>query len=223
MRVPAFHASYATPSAAQVATIARNEFVVKGTQGSERYEQPLRRRRLIAAAAELFSRQGYRHTPLRQIARAAGYEEGAIRPEFGGKLVLLEEVIRACAVCDAVQAPRESGGRGLRQDIYRLTSWEVDRMRGQRECLQAFLQMDRFDPLVLQVASKLILAGSTKVLRECLRRHPLGDVEREFLVAAIQAVGLALGWNGCEEMIQVMPKVKRVARALAIGIECDRT
>lgn len=222
MRVPAFYASDATISHAQVTTVARNEFVVEVPRASAQYGQALNRRRLIAAAAELFSRQGYRHTSLRQIAGVAGYAESAIRPEFDGKLVLLEEVIRACAVCHGTQAPKELRSHGLQEDIYRLAAWEVERMRGQRECLQALLPLDRFDPLVLQVAGKLSLAGSTKALHQRLRRHRVGGAEREFLVGAMQAVGLALGWHGCEEVSRVMPKVKRVARALAIGIEGGR-
>jgi AcrR family transcriptional regulator len=220
MRVPAFHGSDAPISDAQVATVARNQFVVEAPRTSAQDGRALNRRRLIAAAAELFLRQGYRHTSLRQIAVAAGCAESAIRPEFGGKLVLLEEVIRACAICDGIQAPRELRSLGLQEDIYRLTAWEVDRMRGQRECLQALLPLDRFDALVLQIAGKVSLAASTKVLHQRLRRHRVGDAEREFLVSTMQAIGLALGWQGCEEVSHVMPKVKRVARALAIGIKC---
>jgi AcrR family transcriptional regulator len=221
MRVPAFPAD-AILSDTQLATVAHNEFAVEAPRASEPYGQPLKRRRLIAAAAALFARQGYKHTSLRQIAKAAGYAERAIRPEFGSKLALLEEVIRACAVSDGVQAPRQFGSLGLAEDIYTLIAWEVDRMRGQRKCLQALLPLDRFDPLVLQVAEKLSLAGSTNVLHQRLRKHPVGDAEREFLVGAMQAVGLALGWNGCEEVSEVIPKVKRVARALATSVGYGR-
>jgi hypothetical protein len=219
MRLQEFYTLSAMLSDAPIATITPREFAGPSTRGSETSTRLLHRRRLIAAAAELFSRQGYRNTALREIAVEAGCATSTIRREFSGKLGLLEEVIRACGVCDGVQAPRELGRPGLQEDICRLMAWEVDRMRGQRGCLQALLPLDSFDPVILQVAGKLSLAGSTQVLHKRLSKHGVGDAEREFLVCAIQAVGFALGWTGFEEADRVMFKVKQVAKVLSGGHE----
>lgn len=219
MRLQEFYALSAMLSDAPIATVSPREFAVPLTPGSEQSTRLLHRRRLIAAAAELFSRQGYRNTVLREIAAEAGCATSTIRREFSGKLGLLEEVIRACGVCDGVQAPSELGRPGLQEDICRLMAWEVDRMRGQRGCLQALLPLDSFDSIILQVAGKLSLAGSTEVLHKRLSKHGVGDAEREFLVCAIQAVGFAFGWTGFEEANQVRFKVKQVAKTLVGGLE----
>ena len=219
MRLQDFYPLSATLSDAPIGTIAPRELAGSQTRGSEASARLVHRRRLIAAAAELFSRQGYRNTGLREIAAEAGCATSTIRREFGGKVSLLEEVIRACGVCEGVQTPSEFRRPDLPQEICRLMVWEVDRMRGQRESLQAVLPLDKFDPIILQVAEKLSLGGSTQILHNRLRKHGIGDAELEFLVSVIQAVGLALGWTGFEESNRVMFKVKQVAKMLASGLK----
>jgi|SRR6266576_168608 len=218
MRSSGFETLSALLSDAPMATLAPREFAGSPTRRTEAIAR-LQRQRLIAAATELFSRQGYRNTALREIAADAGCATSTIRREFSGKIGLLEEVIRACGVCDGVQAPSEMGGPRLQEDIGWLTAWEVDRMRGQRAALQGLLPQDSFDPIILQVAGRLSLGGSTQILHQRLRKHGVGDGEREFLVSAIQAVGFALGWSGFEEANRVMFKVKQVAKVLAGGLE----
>jgi len=57
------------------------------------------RRRLIAAAADVFARRGYRGATLGDIARAAGFTVGAVYSNFRGKqdlfLAVLEERVGA--------------------------------------------------------------------------------------------------------------------------------
>ncbi len=219
MTLPEFYTLSAMLTDPPMATVNPQEFAVPAARGSEPSTRLLHRRRLIEAAAELFSRQGYRNTALREIATAAGCAASAIRREFNGKLGLLEEVIHACGDGDGVQAPSELGRPVLQEDICRLMVWEVDRMRGQRRCLLALLPLDSFDPVILQVAGNLSLAGSTQVLHKRLSKHGVGDAERGFLVCSIQAVGFALGWTGFEEANCVMLKVKQVARTLVNGLE----
>ncbi len=107
-RLQAFHED--TLIDAPIASIVTHQFPALPMQDREESLRLLRRRRLIAAAAELFSRQGYKATTLREIAIEATCSESFLRREFGGKLGLLEEVIRACGVCDGVQAPENSEG-----------------------------------------------------------------------------------------------------------------
>lgn len=219
MRLQDFYTLSATLSDAPIGTIAPRELAGSRTRGSEASARLVHRRRLIAAAAELFSRQGYRNTGLREIAAEAGCATSTIRREFGGKVSLLEEVIRACGACEGVQPSSDFRRSDLPREICRLMVWEVDRMRGQRESLQAVLPLDNFDPIILQVAEKLSLGGSTQILHNRLRKHGIGDAELEFLVSVIQAVGLALGWTGFEESNRVMFKVKQVAKMLASGLK----
>jgi hypothetical protein len=116
--------------------------------------------------------------------------------EFGGKAGLLEEVIRASGICAKMAVPNDFGRFSLEEVISRLTTWEVNRMREQRKCLQSLFALDGFDAEVLHVAGKLSLCGSTEVLHDRLRKHRLGDGERQFLVYTIQAI--ASDWVGVD-------------------------
>src|SRR5258708_14023073 len=71
----------------------------------------LTRERLVRAALELFTAQGYQDTTTPQIARKAGVAEGTIYRHFAGKQHFLNELYRASArwaaqllhVADALQ------------------------------------------------------------------------------------------------------------------------
>ena len=204
------------------APIGPREFSVSPRAPRRQRARLGRRRRLIAAAAELFSRHGYKRTALREIATAAGCAESTIGREFGGKLGLLEALVRGRA-CATLHLPNGRGRSGLREDICQITEWEVNRMRRQRESVEAFLPWDASDPIVTQLAGKLSLSGSTEVISERLRHHPASHAERQFLLCTIQAVGFALGWTGSADRNQVRLKVKQVATTLAAGIDNGRT
>jgi AcrR family transcriptional regulator len=73
------------------------------------------RQRLLRAALELFTTNGFRATTTPEIARRAGVAEGTIYRHFSGKVHLLNEVYRAAhrwasglvADAEAAQPPRE--------------------------------------------------------------------------------------------------------------------
>lgn len=55
----------------------------------------LSRVQILDAAAQLFRRQGYSETTLRQIAKAAGMQAGSIYYHFGSKDEIVDEVLAA--------------------------------------------------------------------------------------------------------------------------------
>src|SRR5882762_4172786 len=153
------------------APIGPREFSVSPRAPRRQRARLGRRRRLIEAAAELFSRHGYQRTALREIATAAGCAASTISREFGGKLGLLEALIR-----ERASGPVESPNGhecNLREDICQVTEWEVNRMRRQRELVEALLPWDASDPIVAQLAGKLSLSGSTEIISERLRHQPV--------------------------------------------------
>jgi AcrR family transcriptional regulator len=214
MRVQASYEMDVALSDAQLATISASERRSKATRDGK--WGCLQRRRLVEIAAESFSRRGYARTSLREIATIAGCHERTIRAVFGGKLALLGEAIRGRIADD--QVPREAESSTLEEEIDGLMVWQVNRMRRQRHCLDAFLPQDRFNPLVWQAAGKLSLDGSREILQARLRSCQIDEAEVDFLVSAIQAVGFSLGWNGSADRNQVVAKVKHVARVLAGGL-----
>jgi len=70
----------------------------------------LTRQRLVRAALELFTTQGYYPTTTPQIARKAGIAEGTIYRHFAGKRQLLNELYRGAARW-ATQLVREAESR----------------------------------------------------------------------------------------------------------------
>jgi AcrR family transcriptional regulator len=70
----------------------------------------LTRQRLVRAALELFTAQGYHPTTTPQIAKKAGIAEGTIYRHFPGKQQLLNELYRGAARW-AVQLVRQSESR----------------------------------------------------------------------------------------------------------------
>lgn len=70
-------------------------------------DAPSTRERLVRAALELFTTQGYHDTTTSQIARRAGVAEGTIYRHFSSKEQLFNEIYRA-AVRLFVQAARDT-------------------------------------------------------------------------------------------------------------------
>lgn len=58
------------------------------------HQREATRRRLVAAALQLFSRRGYERTTVDAIARAAGYSKGAFYVHFSRKEDLFLELVR---------------------------------------------------------------------------------------------------------------------------------
>lgn len=56
--------------------------------------QQEREQKILKAATQLFSEQGYHHSSTRQIAKAAGVSEGTVFNYFESKNALLEEIIK---------------------------------------------------------------------------------------------------------------------------------
>ncbi|HJQ66154.1 MAG TPA: TetR/AcrR family transcriptional regulator [Gemmatimonadales bacterium] len=87
----------------------------------------LTRQRLVRAALELFTTQGYHATTTPHIARKAGIAEGTIYRHFVGKQQLLNELYRGAARW-AVQLVRQadSGPSAARERLTRLAELLVE-------------------------------------------------------------------------------------------------
>ncbi len=68
-------------------------------------------RQLLEAAAEVFARQGYRATTVREICRAAGANVAAVNYHFGGKEELYSAVLKQAHQCAYEKYPTDLGLR----------------------------------------------------------------------------------------------------------------
>lgn len=66
---------------------------VPGRKGKPPGKSAISRMQILDAAAQLFRRQGYSETTLRQIAKAAGMQAGSIYYHFGSKDEIVDEVL----------------------------------------------------------------------------------------------------------------------------------
>lgn len=183
------------------------------------------REALIAAAAELFSRYGFKGTTLLEIASAASCRVSTIRREFGGKGKLLECVLRSVV---SEKGPALSTGpfqRSLREEISRLVEWEARRMKQHRDYLASVLPEEDDHSEVTRIAGSVSFS-SADVIAERLKRHRhVGESERQLLTYAIQSAGFAIGFVQADsaEPARVQVRIKQLAAILADCIERNDT
>jgi len=196
------------------------EFSLQSPAAVEPQKPSSDRSALIAAAAQLFSRHGFKQTTLREIARTAGRPLSAVRREFGGKSGLIESVL---GIAGPGARPRFERGSDnpLQHDICRLIEWEASRMWGHKKLIASILPHDPDERERTRMAGSLSFS-SADVIGERLRRHRnLTDAERQFLLYAIQSVGLALGFvrPPVADPASTRSRVRKLAGILAESIE----
>jgi Bacterial regulatory proteins, tetR family len=178
------------------------------------------REALIAAAADLFARNGFKDTTLRQIAASARRPLSAIRREFNGKSGLLEAVLPVLGPVDLPGLLRDSQHPSLRQDICDLVEWEANRMQEQRHFLDGALSQDGADPALTRIAGTLSFSSASVIIERLKRHRNMTDSERQFLMYAIQAVGFALGFMQADTgLARTRGRVKQLASILSDSIQ----
>lgn len=99
--------------------------------------QPSTRERILAAALDLFSRQGFAGASVRQIARAVGLRESSLYNHFESKEAIYHALIDAYGPASSAQRLREPRFQALRADpraFCRLYAAELlDQWRDPRE------------------------------------------------------------------------------------------
>jgi AcrR family transcriptional regulator len=81
---------------------------------------PSTKERLVAAAIDVFRRDGYERARVQDIARAAGLTTGAIYANYRGKAELLSEAITERTVRELEQLWRQSAAQSAREVLARL-------------------------------------------------------------------------------------------------------
>lgn len=108
------------------------------------------RDRIIGAAAELFSRSGYRGATTRRIAERADVNEVTIFRHFGSKEELIREAIRSVRL--PLQALPDEPSSDPRDE---LTAWAAHQLRGMthaRSMIRTCMGESEEHPEIMQVA-----------------------------------------------------------------------
>ena len=85
------------------------------------------RARILAAAREVFERNGTRGTTTREVAERAGVNEATLFRHFGSKRALLDAMREAAAGVEEFRAVLSSlPGRDVRADLRTIARWVVE-------------------------------------------------------------------------------------------------
>lgn len=105
------------------------------------------RARILAAAREIFERNGTRGTTTREVALRAGVNEATLFRHFGSKAALLS-VMReqACSIDELRESLAGLGSGDLVSDLRQLARTAVQSMHRQRDMLCISLAEDAMDP-----------------------------------------------------------------------------
>ena len=92
--------------------------------------------RILLAAAQVFSEQGYKGATTRMIARRAGVNEVTIFRQFGSKQHLLASAVAQAATLTGLEAALSEGRPAdLRQELTRLSRRYLERLAAERGLL----------------------------------------------------------------------------------------
>lgn len=147
---------------------------VRGEGRRPRVERPRRgrpgdtRARLVAAAAEVFNREGYHGTDSNRLARAAGYAPGTFYKHFPDKRAALVAVYErwVAAEWSAVGEELSGGGDVARRIVERILEFHR-RWRGVRASVQLLVRTDA----AVRAAYRRQRRRQLAMLRELRERH----------------------------------------------------
>src|SRR5436190_14732259 len=108
------------------------------------------RERLVAAAIEVFRRDGYERARVQDIAREAGLTTGAIYANYRGKAELLAEAISAHTTIELEALLRDIAGRSALDALARLGDRLIVR-EGERPLLLEAVVAAARDPEVAEM------------------------------------------------------------------------
>jgi AcrR family transcriptional regulator len=157
------------------------------------------RRRLLDAAAEVFSEKGYDGAGVQEIARRAGLTTGAIYGRFAGKAELLREVIESRSTDELDELFNQHRFEGRASDVilvagsHLVERLDPDARTGNALLLEAFVAARR-DPEI-RVAVKGILEERAARLAEIVEAAKADgsmdpSVDTDAAVRFCHAVGL---------------------------------
>jgi AcrR family transcriptional regulator len=155
---------------------------------------PSTRERLVAAAIEVFHRDGYERARVQDIARAAGLTTGAIYANYRGKAELLTEAIYERTATELEGLLRERTGQSPR-DLLALMADRLLRRDEDRPLILEAMVASRRDPELAAMLRDLVGERESRFAALVERAKASGeiDVQIDTDVMARFCVMLAFG------------------------------
>lgn len=154
------------------------------------------REQLLAAAADVFARDGYDGTRVAEIARAAGVSNGALYAHFGSKAELLAAAVAAHGPSLLAQAISTQPGRPV-ADMFLRAARKLRRRPGTRGDLvvEALAASRRDEDLAVLMREYIGERGRMLAERVRQAQHD-GEVKPVFSPDAIAHLCLLIGLGG---------------------------
>lgn len=160
------------------------------------------RRRLLAAAEELFAERGYHEASIVKITEAAGVAQGTFYLYFAGKKDIFTEVVLDL-------------NRRVRHALSQASAQGRDRREAELLGFQAFFrftadhpalyriirQAEFVDPETLQLHYERLMKGYVSGLRVAMEAGEIAEADPELLAWALMGIGELIGmrsilWSG---------------------------
>ena len=137
---------------------------------------PSTKERLVAAAIEVFRRDGYERARVSDIAREAGLTTGAIYANYRGKAELLTEAISQRSARELEALLREGGGQSPR-DVLAILADRLVRRDGERPLfLEAVVAAGR-DPELATMLRDAVIARESRFGALVERAKRSGEID----------------------------------------------
>ena len=162
----------------------------KGRRARMRLKAEERRRQIIQAAADLFSRRGFGGTTTREVAAAAGISEPTIFKHFATKEELYAAIIEAKTQTEAIlESAAAPARRGDDVGVLRALAYE---MIGRTQADPTLMRLLLFSALEGHVLSEMFFQSRVKRVDDFLNRY----IAERMAAGAFRAVDpLQAAWN----------------------------
>jgi AcrR family transcriptional regulator len=136
------------------------------------------RERIVAAAAELFRRQGFEATTTRDIAQAAGTATGTLFNYFATKEAILASLAAEALAKVHNERVRQASEESLEEGLFALVAAELRQLKPLRKFLKPLLETS-LSPLAAadrSTAGERVRIEHLELVAEIVRRHGMGEL-----------------------------------------------
>lgn len=142
------------------------------------------RTRILEAALEVFSREGFSSATTRSIAAQAHVNEVTLFRHFGNKQKLFSEVVKNYSVVPDIQAQLERADGSLRERLRQLAQDALKRLVQRREMIGLLLSEGPKNPThtkaLMKTGTSQILNLLTELFRDLIQKKQVRDINPEY-------------------------------------------
>lgn len=162
---------------------------MRAPPGKRQAQAAARREQFLKIALELFTAHGYRGTSVREIARAAGVNEGLLYHYFANKSELFAAVLERYAPFESGKGVLEAAeGRPVGEVLRALGDQFLSTLQERRALVVTILSEGPTDPELGEILGEFLQSTRARIAEFLALRQGTGEIKRQVnLDAAAQA------------------------------------